>query len=50
MQPQFSSSELTDALAGKVTVVGIPWTFPSGRIDWLFNPTLAKGPFNPEWT
>ena len=36
--------------AGEVTVVGISWSFPSGAIDWLFNPTAARGPFNPEWT
>ena len=36
--------------AGEVTVVGISWSFPSGAIDWLFNPTAARGSFNPEWT
>lgn len=36
--------------AGEVTVVGISWSFPSGAIDWLFNPTAERGPFNPEWT
>lgn len=35
---------------GYVCEVGIPWNFPSNRIDWLFNPTTAKPPFNPEWT
>ena len=50
MKSQPCSTELADALAGKITIVGIPWTFPSGRIDWLFNPTAAKGPFNVEWT
>ena len=39
-----------EAVRGRVTVVGIPCAFPSGRIDWLFNPTTEKGPFNPEWT
>ena len=38
------------AATGTVTVVNIPWSFPSNRIDWLFNPTAKKGPFNPEWT
>ena len=38
------------AATGTVTVVGVPWNFPSNRIDWLFNPTKEKGPFNPEWT
>ena len=38
------------AAEGHVCEVGIPWHFPSNRIDWLFNPTKAKPPFNPEWT
>lgn len=38
------------AIRGEVSVVGIPHAFPDGRIDWLFNPTETKGPFNPEWT
>ena len=36
--------------AGEVTVVKIPWSFPSGRIDWHFNPTAKQRPFNAEWT
>lgn len=39
-----------DAVKGKVEVVNIPWTFESGKINWLFNPTEKKKPFNPEWT
>lgn len=35
---------------GHVCEIGIPWHFPSNRIDWLFNPTKAKPPYNPEWT
>ena len=38
------------AATGTVTVVNVPWCFPSNRIDWLFNPTAKMGPFNPEWT
>ena len=38
------------AARGEVSVVGISHSFPDGRIDWLFNPTAKKGPFNPEWT
>lgn len=38
------------AAAGEVTVVNVPWSFPSNRIDWLFNPTEGKRAFNPEWT
>ena len=39
-----------DAINGKVSVVNVPWTFESKKIDWLFNPTVERGPFNPEWT
>ena len=42
--------EADRAARGEVTVVAIPWSFSSNRVDWLFNPTKAKGPFNPEWT
>ena len=42
--------EADHAVKGEVSVVGIPHEFPDGRIDWLFNPTSKKGPFNPEWT
>ena len=38
------------AAAGEVMVVNVPWSFPSNRIDWLFNPTKGRGAFNPEWT
>ena len=35
---------------GEVTVVNVPWRFPDGRIDYAFNATSERGPFNPEWT
>lgn len=38
------------AVNGDVTVVNIPWKFKDGKIDWLFDPTLATGVYNPEWT
>ena len=38
------------AVTGDVTVVNISWAFAGGTIDWRFNPTATKGPFNPEWT
>ena len=38
------------AVRGEVTVVNIPWRFSDGRIDYAFNPTSERGPFNPEWT
>ncbi len=37
------------AIRGEVTLVNIPWSFPDGRIDFLFDPTIAKGPRNHEW-
>ena len=44
------SRETADrAVAGDVTVVNIPHTFPEGKIDWLFNPTLTAPPVNHEW-
>ena len=46
-----AQGDAADSVArGEVVVVGIPWSFPSNRIDWTFNPTSSKGPFNPEWT
>lgn len=44
------TAEADAAAGGEVSVVGISHAFPDGRIDWLFNPTAKKGPFNPEWT
>lgn len=48
VEPGLSAADR--AAAGEVTVVGVPWAFPSNRIDWLFNPTGKTMPFNPEWT
>lgn len=38
MKPRPCSTDLADAIAGRVTVIGIPRTFPSGRIGWLYHP------------
>lgn len=35
---------------GELEVVGVGWTFPSNRVDWLFDASAKKGPYNPEWT
>lgn len=48
--PQSLIAEADRVACGEVTEIGIPWSFQSNRVDWLFNPTKAKGPFNPEWT
>ncbi len=37
------------AAAGLMCEVNIPWQFEDGKIDWHFNPTLAKPPVNNEW-
>lgn len=37
------------AVRGEVSSVNIPWRFPGGRIDFLFDPTAIKGPRNHEW-
>lgn len=46
----FDRADADRIAAGEITVIGIPWTFPSGNINWHFNPTSLRGPFNPEWT
>ncbi len=46
----FDKSAADRFARGEVCEVSVPHAFPEGRIDWLFNPTSAKGPFNPEWT
>ena len=46
----FDRAAADRAADGWVCEVNIPWHFPSNRVDWLFNPTKAKPPFNPEWT
>lgn len=34
---------------GEMIEVNIPWNFPDGRINFLFDPTAVKGPRNHEW-
>lgn len=29
--------------------VNIPWKFPEGRVNFLFDPTAVEGPVNHEW-
>ena len=38
-----------NAAAGRVTVVNITHQFPDGKIDFLYNPTVSTGNYNPEW-
>ncbi|MBR2509038.1 MAG: alginate lyase family protein [Lentisphaeria bacterium] len=37
------------AVKGNITQVSIPYQFPGGKIDFEYDPTRAKGVFNPEW-
>ena len=36
-------------VAGKVCTVSIDWEFPNVEFNFLFNPTLQRGPINHEW-
>ena len=45
----FSVETADRACSGEVTVIGIPWKFPDGKIDWHFNPTRKLLPVNHEW-
>lgn len=38
-----------NAVKGNITVVNIPYQFPDGKIDFMYDPTRPKGVFNPEW-
>lgn len=39
-----------NAVKGNITVVNIPYQFPNGKIDFLFDPTRpTTGIYNPEW-
>jgi hypothetical protein len=35
---------------GELEICGVEWAFPSNRVDWLFDASAKKGPYNPEWT
>jgi len=38
-----------NASAGKMREINIDWSFDSGEVDFLFDPTAIKGPRNHEW-
>lgn len=42
--------EVDRIVRGEIEVVGVTWAFPSNRVDWLFDASAKKGPYNPEWT
>ena len=42
--------EVDRIVKGEIEVVGVTWAFPSNRVDWLFDASAKKGPYNAEWT
>ncbi|MBR4867453.1 MAG: alginate lyase family protein [Clostridia bacterium] len=45
----YDSETAEKAVKGSFREVNVDWTFPEGKIDFLFDPTLVKGPRNHEW-
>lgn len=45
----YDINEAKNAACGIAREVNIDWTFPNGEVDFLFDPTLIKGPRNHEW-
>ena len=46
---EYDPAVAENALHGKFREVSVDWTFPDGKVDFLFDPTLVKGPRNHEW-
>lgn len=46
---KYNISIAENAVKGNITVVNIPYQFPNGKIDFLYDPTRPQGVFNPEW-
>ncbi len=45
----YNADRAERAVRGEMMEVNIPWTFPEGRIRYLFDPTAIRGPVNHEW-
>ncbi len=47
----FSKNGADDTAAGRLSSIGIRHDFPEGKVDWLYNPTIARAdlPVNHEW-
>lgn len=45
----YNEEEAENCVKGIARVVNIDWEFPEGEVDFLFDPTLIKGPQNYEW-
>jgi hypothetical protein len=48
---RYSKEAAEDTVAGRVSVINVPYEFPNGEIDWFYNPTIARDdlPRNYEW-
>ena len=45
----FERETANRAVRGEITVVNIPYAFPGGKVDFLYDPTAPTGVHNPEW-
>jgi len=45
----YSREAVARIMGGTARVININWTFPEGKIDFLFDPTAIHGPRNNEW-
>ncbi|MBP3333709.1 MAG: alginate lyase family protein [Clostridia bacterium] len=45
----YNISDAEKALGGYARIVNVDWDFPNGDVDFLFDPTILKGPRNHEW-
>ncbi|MBO4407564.1 MAG: alginate lyase family protein [Clostridia bacterium] len=45
----FDRERADRAVRGEMREINVDWTFPEGKIDFLFDPTLIHGPRNNEW-
>ena len=48
-QDDFDRERADRAVRGEMREVNVDWTFPDGKIDFLFDPTSVRGPRNHEW-
>ncbi len=45
----FDRERADRAVRGEMREINVDWTFPDGKIDFLFDPTSVRGPRNHEW-
>lgn len=46
---RYNAERADRAVRGEMEEVNIPWKFPEGRVNFLFDPTAVEGPVNHEW-